>query len=207
MENFTKLLQSEMDLKGFKKKTLSDKAGLDSSAVRKILNGSSVRLDTFMKLCEALGSHPMKFLDSNWDKKEENHFYTQAPIINKVSAGQMQEVCEIPTMGYLQYPTKKKTIFALKVDGDSMNEIAPNGSYAIVDHSQKDCSYLNKKPVIAASSEHDATFKILQKEGDKSFLCPSSTNPIDQPIEICEDWYIIGKVIGIINPLSDDEEN
>lgn len=185
---------------------LSKRAGLEQTAVKQIKYGRSKnpKIQTIDGLAKAFECDPSELLPKEWQKPEEESNFSQAPILNKVSAGQMQEVCDTPSMGYLQYPTKKKTIFALKVDGDSMNEIAPNGSYAIVDYSPKNPADLIGKPVIAASDEHDATFKIYNDEAGKLFLQPRSNNPIHKPIEICDNWYIVGEVIGVINPFDDE---
>lgn len=185
--------------------SIGEAIGVTREHFQQIKSGSKGgTLKNIYNIAQAIGCRPCDLLPEEWQKPEIESCLTKAPILNKVSAGQMQEVCEIPAMGYLQYPTKKKTIFALKVDGDSMNEIAPNGSYAIVDYSQKSPSDLVGKAVIAASDEHDATFKIYNDKAGKLFLQPKSTNPKHKPIEICDSWYIVGRVIGVVNPLDDE---
>lgn len=74
MEIVRQQLKKVMEQKGFTgMKTLSDAANLESSTVRKILNGSarSVKVETLYKLSVALGVQPVELLPKEWQKPNE----------------------------------------------------------------------------------------------------------------------------------------
>lgn len=89
---------------------------------------------------------------------------------------------------------KPSDYVALRVSGDSMNRIAPEGSIAIVD--LKDRELFAKRYYVFQHETEGATFKRYMRRPDR--LDPSSTNPDWQPIEMGPGIGVIGRVVKVI---------
>lgn len=77
----------------------------------------------------------------------------------------------IPTKVREKYPDS----FLLKVEGDSMNRVLPNGCYALVDPRQTaDC---NGAPYAVCVNGYDATIKRVRKLNNGFELVPDSNDP------------------------------
>lgn len=123
-------------------------------------------------------------------------------ILGNVPGGMPMDILEAPEEDYFLYPVSKPTkeIGALHVVGDSVNNVATNGSYVVVDFSRKDKHELEGKLVIAAA-HGECTVKRLCLNPD--LLMPDSTDKSHKPIALTEDWQILGVVIGVINMLEE----
>lgn len=77
----------------------------------------------------------------------------------------------IPPILYERYPDA----FLLKVVGESMNKILPNGCYALVDPCED--VEANGKPYAVCVNGYDATIKRVEKLENGFRLKPDSTDP------------------------------
>lgn len=99
---------------------------------------------------------------------------------------------------------RNKNIIILKVNGDSMNNIIPHGSYIIVDTSRKSVLDINDNDIIVFSENGSYSVKrFLNDPGNNRFLFkPDSTDGTFTPIEIkyenSENLKLIGKVVKYI---------
>lgn len=99
------------------------------------------------------------------------------PLIGSIAAGTPIEMVEsnetypISMRKHEEYPSA----FLLKVKGDSMNRILPNGSYALVDP----CDDVERdgQPYAVCVNGYDATIKRVRKLNNGFELVPDSTDP------------------------------
>ncbi|HEY4358251.1 MAG TPA: XRE family transcriptional regulator [Acidobacteriaceae bacterium] len=90
-------------------------------------------------------------------------------------------------------------LYALKVSGDSMAPIVPDGYIVIVDTSRRDPKKLLKH-MVAAREGDGVTIKWLRNDGDIYMLVPQHTS-IDYPVRIMRpegDFSIVGEVVYIM---------
>lgn len=121
-------------------------------------------------------------------------------IRGTVPGGNPMECEDLPSEGHIYYPMRGNPtkIFALRVVGNSMNNIAPDGSYVIVDSTRKNPIDLDGKPVIAYANG-ETTFKRFYT--NPTMLVPDSTDKSLKPIVLNGRWEIIGAVVGAIKSL------
>ena len=119
------------------------------------------------------------------------------PIIAEATGGKFECLAESQSAEFIPYPANGRKLFAYKIIGHSMNKLASDGSYAVVDPNQKDAARLEKQPILA-HLKGDYTCKILRC--DPMRLEPYSTEEYDTifPSDGCE---IVGRVIDVVNPL------
>lgn len=129
---------------------------------------------------------------------------TTIPIIDWVSAGTFASSdthngSSQDNKGSLIYDGKPNGIFALQVNGGSMNRMAPDGSFIIVDSNNSDL--VDGKPYVFSNVATDeTTFKLYKK--DPIRLEPFSTETGYETIKINsprdnDEWRVIGRVIEI----------
>ncbi|KQT52184.1 hypothetical protein ASG54_21825 [Aureimonas sp. Leaf460] len=127
----------------------------------------------------------------------------QIPVVSWVSAGGLKKrdgvildeverylpIADLPRGDWL----------ALKVEGDSMNRIAPDGSIIIVNRA--DDSLINDRYYVFALDGGETTFKRFRRT-PRPMLQPFSTNldhmslPVDE-----DDVYVVGRVRRVITDL------
>ncbi len=106
---------------------------------------------------------------------------TDVPLYGSIAAGVPIEMAEvedsqpIPTAVYTRYPRA----FLLRVEGNSMNNILPNGCLALVDP----CNTVDRdgKAYAVCVNGYDATIKRVRKLNNGFVLEPDSTDPTYQP--------------------------
>lgn len=175
-------------------KTLMSKhLGVTKQAVSNWCNGVSVPdLETLVKISE-IYNVPLIDLLKRKPNTEDNgaddsnvswHLNNQVdvPLYGSIAAGTPIEMIDrddsypIPFEIYAKYPNA----FLLKVKGESMNRVLPNGCYALVDP----CSdvELNNQPYAICVNGHNATIKRVHKLANGFELVPDSTDPTYKPI-------------------------
>lgn len=195
----TRLLQIIKE-QGTSMRKVSLDAGLSESAAKHIIYGSSQspRMDTIEKIAFALGVSVQEITgDENTQPKNQIPLM-KVPVIGKVQGGLWQDALEIPFNERYSisipdvgdYPGLPR--YGLKVSGDSMNRVFPEGTTVVVIN----FSDLGRLPrygeyVIAERRCPDrdcfeATVKAVEIREDGSVLLwPKSTNPEFQtPIEL-----------------------
>ena len=134
------------------------------------------------------------------------HYFLNASI----SAGYpltIDSVSNLPTVSipdiFLGKYAKNKHILIMRVNGDSMNKIIPNGSYIAIKTNIDVLSVSNGDIVVAniEGADNGYTIKHIYKDDTNSriVLRPDSTNPIYTDIIISstefQRLYIVGKVV------------
>ncbi|MNI83995.1 LexA repressor [compost metagenome] len=110
----------------------------------------------------------------------------------------VEDYIDVPRTIVEQYPDA----FLLKVNGDSMNKIVPNGTYALVTPCKE---VVNGDIVAVAVNGYDATLKRLYKLQNTTVLEPDSYNP-DHEAQTYKSGdedsviQIIGKMVWFMSP-------
>lgn len=138
-------------------------------------------------------------LISKYDFDNAFQFY-MCPVYGQISAGQPNwaEECiegRLPIDPNLMNIVDPEECYFLRVNGESMNKIVKNGSYALI---RKTDWVDDGEIAVVLVNGYDATLKKFSKQGDFVVLEPMSTDPSfktqiytkDTPIKI------IGKYIG-----------
>lgn len=128
----------------------------------------------------------------------------QYPFIpNAVAAGipcSIEGVKELPTIGISDALMGKyagnKHIVIMRVNGDSMNRVIPNGSFVAV-KTDVDVTQLKDGDMVVFGKEHEYSLKHYYDAGEKVIFKPNSTNQTftDHVYSKGENVCIIGKVV------------
>ena len=86
----------------------------------------------------------------------------------------------------------------LEVQGDSMDRVAPDGSFICVNLA--DQRALNDKFYVFSTPEGEATFKRF-RTGNPPRLQPFSTNPDHETLQMSDGMLVLGRVGRVINDL------
>lgn len=139
------------------------------------------------------------------DHVREQQGWTDVPLFGSISAGTpiemipIEDTFVIPTAIRDRYPDS----FLLKVCGESMNKILPNGSYALVNPTSE---AIDGKAYAVAVNGYDATIKRVRHLDNGIELSPDSTDPTIRPMVFdyadpeAETVTVIGEVVWYVVP-------
>lgn len=182
---------------GLSLEQLAIKAGTTKSTISKIERGTMAVTEEWAKrIGAALDVEPGKIFGTAPLLDPENEII-EVPIIGVISAGSWREAVEDP-IGHIRAIGAGRNVFALRSDGDSMNLLAPEGAYVLIDPNDRE---LHDGRVYAVmNGDGETTFKIFRTGPAR--LEPRSTNPGHHPIILGDGFYqIIGRVTQIIQKL------
>ncbi len=102
----------------------------------------------------------------------------------------------------IKFLPRKKRLAAFKVNGESMNNVIPHGSIAIIEDTYNNAIPIKNGDIIAVAWGNDMTLKRFYDDGDKIVLSPDSTLKSFTPIILDKSEYItiIGKLVWWSNP-------
>lgn len=117
------------------------------------------------------------------------------PLISWVSAGKLSG-SDVPANVTAQKRLPRGDLgpgqwIALRVRGDSMDRVAPEGSVIFVNVSDK--TLVEERYYVFTNEEGDSTFK-KYRGGRQPRLQPFSTNPDHETIPVTEDVLVVGRV-------------
>ncbi|KKL27139.1 hypothetical protein LCGC14_2388180, partial [marine sediment metagenome] len=171
----------------------------ERSVVSKIINGKQpLQIDEVRGFSEVLEVPVIEILyrAGLWNAAPS---VVLAPIINSVEAGEFADTTpdEPPSAEHsIVVERACKTVFALKIEGDSMDRVAPENSLIVVNYSVKKA----KDGELFVFRRHgEATFKRFRKDESGAWLEPDSTNPRHTRIfpDNGDNIEVIGRVIEI----------
>jgi SOS-response transcriptional repressor LexA len=121
--------------------------------------------------------------------------YREVPLLSWVSAGRLAEataplpVQDVPLLAFADLG--RGDFFALKVQGDSMDRISPDGSIVVIDRADRQ---LVSGRFYVFSLKGDATYKMWRPDPPR--LAPFSTNPMNEPhfVKGKRDFAVVGRV-------------
>lgn len=132
----------------------------------------------------------------------------ELPIYGNIAAGALSTVDPVTkeNVEYIKLPkimlgkySNRKDLFALKVNGESMNKVIPNGSYVICKPIQND--ELKEDDVVIFSHDNEYSMKRFRRDEENRLLIfsPESTDrkyhDIVIPYDTMNDLKIYAKVV------------
>ena len=177
---------------GLTQQQLGDKIGLSQSIVGKLeMETRSMKIDVLEKIAEALDVSLSELIF-----KAHPFPYRHVPIRGVVNAGEpMITFDDLTDYETVAFDTERGDFFALKVQGQSMDKVAPDGSTIIVDPKQTDPQALHKQPIVALQ-DGEVIFKIW--DNTLKLFQPKSTRDDYDPIPAKYGAQILGKVVAFI---------
>lgn len=175
---------------------LAKAAGTSQQQISKLINGEREMTARWAEtLAPLLLTSPEQLLFPNTKQ-------TRAPLLSWVSAGRLlaqEGVRKSDVRKYVHLADLPKGDWiVLEVVGDSMDRVAPEGSYICVNLS--DQRLANDKFYVFATSEGDATFK-RYRGGNPPRLQPYSTNPDHETLPMIDGMVCLGRVGRVIHDL------
>ena len=139
------------------------------------------------------------------DRKSEQSAWIEVPLYGSIAAGrpiemhQIEDRFVVPQVLTDRYPNA----FLLKVVGESMNNLIPNGAYALVNPTD---DAIDGKVYAVAVNGYDATIKRVRHLANGIELVPDSTDPTIRPLVFdyadpeAETVTVIGEVVWYVVP-------
>lgn len=195
--------------KGWSQQQLAEKIGTTQQTIQRYESGArDLKSSVIIKLSAALGvtiSYLLGLKDADEEVVRVDQF-VDVPLYGSIAAGTPIEMMEVEDT----FPVPAKMhdahpeAFLLKVEGESMNRILPNGCYALVDP----CETVeeNGAPYAVCVNGYDATIKRVRKLNNGFELVPDSTDPT-YPVQTynynepgTETITVIGRVVYYVLP-------
>lgn len=132
------------------------------------------------------------------------------PILGEVPGGDLIQALSSPPDGFVQFSSARPNLRALRVRGNSMSRLAPDGMYVVVDFDETDPARLHNQPVIVCiecltTGEHECSFKIYKRNPDR--FEPYSIEPgYDTIFPQDRPWKIYGRVIGVVGYVGSEND-
>lgn len=188
--------------RGFSQESLGEKIGKARGEISRVENGKVGFSNYWLeKLSAALDCSPAELIADVEDLSS-----SKIPVIGEVPGGDLTLAIQEPPDKFIPFSSKRKSIFALRVRGNSMSRIAPDGSYAVVDVSDNTPDQLSNQPVVALihnGFEYECSFKIFKRHPDR--FEPLSVEPgYDTIFPGDREWKIFGRVIGSVSYIGSD---
>ena len=206
---------------GYTMKELALMVGVSEATISRWESGdiANMKQNNIVSLANALNVSPLDILninDTNTNITHTNITHTNNSYEYKffpvsISAGALEDISCVLDYDLISLSDKllgkyarNKNIILLKVNGESMNNIIPDGSYIIVDTSKTSVIDINNNDIVVFSENGSYSVKrFLNDPGNNRFLFkPDSTDGTFTPIEIhyenSENLKLIGKVVKYI---------
>lgn len=177
---------------GLTQQQLADKIGMSQSIVGKLeMETRSLKIDVLEKIADALGVSLSELIF-----KAHPFPYRHVPIRGVVNAGEpMMTFDDLTEYETVAFDTERGDFFALKVQGHSMDKVAPDGSTIIIDPKQTDPQALHKQAIVAIQ-DGEVLFKMW--DNSLKLFQPKSTRDDYDPIPAKYGAQILGKVVAFI---------
>lgn len=163
--------------KGWSQQDLAEKMDTTQQTIQRYESGSrDIKSSVLIKLSAVLGV-TISYLLGMENTSIPNNDMVEVPLYGAIAAGTPIEM--IPVENSQPVPSEVRhrypSAFLLKVEGDSMNRILPNGCYALVDP----CEAVehNGAPYAVCVNGYDATIKRVNKLNNGFELAPDSNDP------------------------------
>lgn len=163
--------------KGWSQQDLAEKMDTTQQTIQRYESGSrDIKSSVLIKLSAVLGV-TISYLLGIENTSIPNNDMVEVPLYGAIAAGTPIEM--IPVENSQPVPSEVRRrypdAFLLKVEGDSMNKILPNGCYALVDPC--DTVEHNGAPYAVCVNGYDATIKRVNRLNNGFELAPDSNDP------------------------------
>lgn len=167
--------------KGWSQQDLADKMETTQQTIQRYESGArDIKSSVLIKLSAVLNV-TISYLLGLENASIPNNSTVDVPLYGAIAAGTPIEMIEvedtqpIPVQLHERYPDS----FLLKVEGDSMDRILPNGCFALVDPCD-DVTH-DGDPYAVCVNGYDATIKRVRKLNNGFELVPDSNDPTYRP--------------------------
>lgn len=167
--------------KGWSQQELAEKLDTTQKTIQRYESGArDIKSSVLIKLSSVLGV-TISYLLGMENAALPNNSTIDVPLYGSIAAGEPIEMMEVEDSQPIPVKVHEKfpDAFLLRVEGDSMNRILPNGSYALVDPAQKEP--ISGKPYAVCVNGFDATIKRVRRLNNGFELVPDSTDPTYVP--------------------------
>ena len=209
-------LKNIIEEKGYSVMSLSRESGVPYTTIRSMIERdlTNASIDNVIKICRVLGIDVESLIDQrNGVVAEKKTSYITKPTISlplygDIAAGALSTV-EPVTKDNVEYITlpknmlgkyaNRRDLFALKVNGESMNKIIPNGSYVVC--KPIEIEELKEDDIVIFSHDSEYSMKRFRRDEENQLLIfsPESTDrkyhDIVIPYDTMNDLKIYAKVI------------
>ncbi len=192
--------------KGWSQQDLADKMETTQQTIQRYESGArDIKSSVLVKLSATLGV-TISYLLGMENSSLPNNAMVDVPLYGSIAAGTPIEMLDIegtqpvPTKVHDKYPDA----FLLRVEGESMNRVLPNGCFALVDP----CKEIDRdnEPYAVCVNGYDATIKRVKQLANGFQLIPDSDDPtyttktFNYNEEGTEQITIIGRVVYYVLP-------
>lgn len=196
---------------GKSQEEFAESIGLKKASFNHYLTGArKPSLEILQKISNEYNINPAFFFNGDILPVSKEPMQRYVPIYGTIPAG-CPALAEENIIGKLQVPDQlinkygENNLISLKVNGDSMNKVVPDGFVSVLYQTD---NIQNGDIVAVLINNCDATLKRVYKTNNRIILEPDSYNPMHQPfIFECKDFYncpeikIIGKYIWSCAPI------
>lgn len=212
-EVMAKNIKRYMDIHNIDRKELASIAGVAYSTLSDWLNANKYpRIDKIEKMSNYFGISKADLVEeyNPTNNVGNNHNeYRMFPV--SISTGCLEDIEAIDTYDIVTIADEimgkyagRKGIILLKVNGESMNNVIPDGSYIVVDTSKTKVTDISDRDIVVFSENGSYSVKryINDKLNDRFLFKPDSTDDTFTAIEVkyenSSDLRLIGKVVKYI---------
>ena len=209
-------LKNIIEEKGYSVMSLSRESGVPYTTIRSMIerNLTNASIDNVIKICRVLGIGVESLIDQrNGVVAEKKTSYITKPTISlplygDIAAGALSNV-EPVTKDNVEYITlpknmlgkyaNRRDLFTLKVNGESMNKVIPNGAYVVC--KPIEIEELKEDDIVIFSHDNEYSMKRFRRDEENHLLIfsPESTDrkyhDIVIPYDTMNDLKIYAKVI------------
>lgn len=179
--------------KGMTQSDLAERVGVEQPTVQRWERGKrEPSFEQLFALADALGVEPGALIDPALAAPLGPRLY----IKGSVAAGVWREAFEVPEVDWQAFTGRADVVadtkhrFGLRVIGDSMNEVYPEGTIlecvSLFGHAE---AMPGKRVIVVRKNdrnEYEATVKELVEQDDELWLVPRSHNPAHRPVKLAE---------------------
>lgn len=168
--------------KGWTQQELAERIGTTQQTIQRYEAGTrNLKASLLAQLSEVLDVTVAYLLGMNDDETTTQPDSVNIPLYGSISAGKPLEIesaealYPIPAEVCRRWPSA----FLLRVEGESMNRILPNGCYALIE--PRTVVEYDNQPYAVRVGDLDATIKRVRRLSYGLQLIPDSTDPSFQP--------------------------
>ena len=173
------------DAKGWSQATLARVVGTSQQQIGRFEAGQDVRASILVRIADALDVSLSYLLGMDDAALPAPARGVDLPLVGRIAAGDPREAIEqsgetVETLASVAYEHPRA--FWLRVSGNSMNRVVPDGFYVLVDPSM---AVRNGDVGVVLVNGDDATMKRVYVDGKRVTLHPESYDPdyVDRTID------------------------
>lgn len=193
--------------KGWSQQDLADRMGTTQQTIQRYESGArDIKASVLIKLSATLDV-TISYLLGMENASLPNNDTVDVPLFGRIAAGMpiemdaVEDTQPVPVKVHERHPDA----FLLRVEGESMNRVLPNGCFALVDP----CDEVERDGAAYAVcvNGYDATIKRVRRLANGFELAPDSIDPTFKPkvydygVDGTDKVTVIGRVVYYVLPV------